>query len=96
MNQVYRTLKIRLPHRLVKERANVLDLAVRKLKELAQWYGIPYLEERLHSTVCPRCGAKMVEEKNRIMRCLTCGFSDNRDNIPIVWAKKLYNIKPLL
>ncbi|ABL87295.1 paREP12 [Pyrobaculum islandicum DSM 4184] len=25
----------------------------RRLQHLAQWYGLPYLEERLYSTVCP-------------------------------------------
>ncbi|ABL87340.1 transposase, IS605 OrfB [Pyrobaculum islandicum DSM 4184] len=50
----------------------------RRLQALAQWYGLPYLEERLYSTVCPKCGAKMAEEKNRVMKC-ACGFSDHRD-----------------
>ncbi|ABL88347.1 transposase, IS605 OrfB [Pyrobaculum islandicum DSM 4184] len=62
----------------------------RRLKELAEWYGLPYLEERLYSTICPRCGAKMAEEKNRIMRCTVCGYSDHRDRVPLLWAKKRY------
>ncbi|ABL87822.1 transposase, IS605 OrfB [Pyrobaculum islandicum DSM 4184] len=62
----------------------------RRLKDLAQWYGLPYLEERLYSTVCPRCGAKMKREKKRIMCCPSCGFSDTRDNIPLLWAKRRY------
>ncbi|ACB40627.1 zinc ribbon domain-containing protein [Pyrobaculum neutrophilum] len=63
----------------------------RRLKELAEWYGLPYLEERLYSTVCPRCGAEMEELNNRRMRCPSCGFNDDRDNIPLLWAKRLYN-----
>ncbi|WP_425331201.1 zinc ribbon domain-containing protein [Pyrobaculum islandicum] len=62
----------------------------RRLQRLAQWYGLPYLEVRLYSTVCPRCEAKMAEEKNRITRCLVCGFTDHRDNIPLLWAKRRY------
>ncbi|CCC82724.1 zinc ribbon domain-containing protein [Thermoproteus tenax] len=62
----------------------------RRLQHLAEWYGLPYLEERLYSTVCPHCGAKMEEEKKRIMRCPVCGFSDARDNIPLLWAKRRY------
>ncbi|ABL88572.1 transposase, IS605 OrfB [Pyrobaculum islandicum DSM 4184] len=61
----------------------------RRLQALAQWYGLPYLEERLYSTICPRCGAKM-EERKRIMRCPSCGFSDHRDNVPLIWAKRRY------
>ncbi|ABL88685.1 transposase, IS605 OrfB family [Pyrobaculum islandicum DSM 4184] len=62
----------------------------RRLKDLAQWYGLPYMEVRLYSTICPRCGAKMVKDKKRIMRCPSCGFSDTRDNIPLLWAKRRY------
>ncbi|WP_420805111.1 zinc ribbon domain-containing protein [Thermoproteus tenax] len=59
------------------------------LKKLAKWYGLQYREVRLYSAICPRCGAKMEEEK-RIMRCPACGFSDHRDNIPLLWAKRRY------
>ncbi|ABL88238.1 transposase, IS605 OrfB [Pyrobaculum islandicum DSM 4184] len=62
----------------------------RRLKELAEWYGLPYLEERLYSTICPRCGAKMKELSNRRMRCPSCGFNDHRDNVPLLWAKRRY------
>ncbi|WP_053240251.1 zinc ribbon domain-containing protein [Pyrobaculum islandicum] len=62
----------------------------RRLQTLARWYGLPYLEERLYSTVCPRCGAKMEELNNRRMQCPVCGFNDNRDNVPLIWAKKRY------
>ncbi|WP_053240560.1 zinc ribbon domain-containing protein [Pyrobaculum islandicum] len=62
----------------------------KRLQALAQWYGLPYMEVRLYSTKCPRCGAKMVEERKRIMRCPSCGFSDTRDNIPLLWAKRRY------
>ncbi|ACB39081.1 zinc ribbon domain-containing protein [Pyrobaculum neutrophilum] len=61
----------------------------RRLQALTEWYGLPYLEERLYSTVCPRCGAKM-EERKRVMRCPSCGFSDHRDNVPLLWAKRRY------
>ncbi|WP_053240549.1 zinc ribbon domain-containing protein [Pyrobaculum islandicum] len=62
----------------------------RRLKESAQWYGLPYLEERLYSTVCPRCGVKMVEENGRFMRCPACGFRAHRDNVPMIWAERRY------
>ncbi|ABL87511.1 transposase, IS605 OrfB [Pyrobaculum islandicum DSM 4184] len=62
----------------------------RRLQALAEWYGQPYREVRLYSTICPRCGAKMEELSNRRMRCPSCGFNDNRDNVPLLWAKKRY------
>jgi putative transposase len=63
---------------------------VKRLRELAEWYGVPYREERLYSTICPRCGAKMEELPNRKVRCVACGFNAPRDKIPILWAQKRY------
>jgi putative transposase len=45
----------------------------RRLQGLAEWYGVPYREERLYSTICPRCNAKMEELPNRRVKC-KCGF----------------------
>jgi putative transposase len=61
----------------------------RRLKGLAEWYGIPYREERLYSTICPHCGAEMEEQPNRRVRC-ACGFETHRDEVPAFWAVKLY------
>jgi putative transposase len=63
---------------------------VKRLRELAEWYGVPYREERLYSTVCPRCGGKMGELPNRRVRCVVCGFEAHRDEVPILWAQKRY------
>ena len=60
-----------------------------RIRELAEWHGIPYREERLYSTICPLCGAKMEEEPNRRVKC-RCGFEANRDEVPIHWAVKLF------
>ncbi|MGB9706135.1 MAG: zinc ribbon domain-containing protein, partial [Pyrobaculum sp.] len=69
---------------------------VKRLRELAEWYGVPYREERLYSTICPRCGAKMEELPNRKVRCVACGFNAPRDKIPILWAQKRFReIVPL-
>ncbi|ABL88232.1 transposase, IS605 OrfB [Pyrobaculum islandicum DSM 4184] len=62
----------------------------RRLKESTQWYGLPYLEERLYSTVCPKCGTKMTKEEGRFIRCPACGFRAHRDNVPMIWAEKRY------
>jgi len=61
----------------------------RRLKEAAAWHGIPYYEKRLYSTVCPRCGEKMKELSSRRVKCI-CGFEAYRDDVPIIWAVKLY------
>ena len=62
----------------------------RRLRGLAEWYGVPYREERLFSTICPRCGRKMEELPNRRVRC-ACGFSAHRDEVPIYWAQKRFH-----
>ncbi len=62
----------------------------RRLKGLAGWHGVPYREERLYSTVCPRCGAKMEEMPNRRVKC-QCGFEAHRDEVPALWAMKRFH-----
>jgi len=65
----------------------------RRVKGLAGWHGVPYREERLYSTVCPNCGAKMEEEPNRRVKC-RCGFTAHRDEVLVLWAAK--RLKELL
>jgi putative transposase len=60
-----------------------------RLRGLALWYGIPYIEKRLYSTVCPRCGRKMEKLPDRRVRCV-CGFEAHRDEVPVYWAMRLY------
>ena len=62
---------------------------IRRLRGLAEWYGVPYREQRLYSSICPRCGRKMEELPNRRVRC-RCGFEAHRDEVPALWAVKLY------
>jgi putative transposase len=62
----------------------------KRLKGLAEWYGIPYREERLYSTICPRCERKMKELPNRRVRCAACGFEAHRDEVPALWAIKMF------
>jgi len=61
----------------------------RRIRELAERYGIPYREERLYSTVCPICGAKMKELPERRVKC-RCGFEAHRDEVPVAWAQKRF------
>jgi len=60
-----------------------------RLRGLAEWYGVPYREERLYSTLCPRCGGKMEELPNRCVRC-ACGFEAHRDEVPFRWAVQMF------
>jgi putative transposase len=62
----------------------------RRLQGLAEWYGVPLREERLYSTICPRCGAKMTVLPNRRVKC-TCGFEAHRDEVPALWAVILFH-----
>jgi putative transposase len=62
----------------------------RRLQGLAEWYGVPYREERLYSTICPRCGRKMEELSNRRVRC-QCNFETHRDEVPFHWAQKRFS-----
>jgi putative transposase len=62
----------------------------RRLKGLAEWYGVPYREERLYSTICPLCGKKMEELPNRRVKC-RCGFEAHRDEVPALWGAKRFH-----
>ena len=74
------------------ERKLYLDIGRlrRRIEQLAKWYGVPFREQRLYSTICPRCGAKMEELPNRRVRCPSCGFEAMRDEVPLLWAAKLF------
>ena len=61
----------------------------RRIRELAEWHGVSYREERLYSTICPLCGGKMEEAPNRRVVC-KCGFKAHRDEVPIHWAMKRF------
>jgi len=61
----------------------------RHIRELAEWHGVSYREERLYSTICPLCGGEMEEAPNRRVAC-RCGFEANRDEVPIHWAVKRF------
>ena len=58
------------------------------VRGLAAWYGVPYIETRLYSTVCPKCGAKMQELPERRAKCAQCGLEVHRDGVPAMWAQR--------
>jgi putative transposase len=63
----------------------------RLIEGLAEWHGVPYIEARLYSTVCPRCGTKMLELQNRRVGCPKCGFAAHRDEVPAMWAMRRFD-----
>jgi putative transposase len=75
----------RLPNGLAKVYLSGIKRFVRLLVNQLRWYGIPYEFRRLYSTICPKCGTKMKESHDRIMKCESCGFSTHRDLVPVVW-----------
>jgi len=60
-----------------------------RIRELAEWHGVAYREERLYSTICPVCGGKMEELPERRVKC-QCGFEAHRDEVPALWAQKRF------
>ena len=63
----------------------------KRIEQLAEWYGVPFREQRLYSTICPHCGAKMEELPNRRVRCQICGLEAHRDEIPLLWAARRFS-----
>ena len=63
----------------------------RLIEGLAEWHGVPYVEARLYSTVCPNCGTKMLELPGRRVRCPKCGLEMNRDEVPMIWAMRRFD-----
>jgi len=73
---------------------------VRYLENILSWYGIYWSEERLYSSICPKCRNELTiykkTKKTRLMICNKCGFKADRDEVPLYWALKLINIYPAL
>ena len=63
----------------------------RGLRELAEWHGVPCIEARLFSTICPLCGAKMAELPERRVKCARCGLTARRDEVPAMWAARRFD-----
>jgi len=88
-------LEEKLPNGLAKLYLAYIRRFVKLLTNQARWYGLPVEFRRLPSTICPACGAELEQRGSRLMACSNCGFSANRDGVPIHWASKLYWDKKL-
>lgn len=69
---------------------------MRNLEDILSWYGIYWIEERLYSSLCPKCRNELTvykkTKRTRIMMCNRCSFKADRDEVPLYWALKLINI----
>jgi putative transposase len=63
----------------------------RWIRGLAEWHGVPYIEARLYSTICPRCQTRMLELQNRRVKCQKCGLEAGRDEVPAMWAARRFD-----
>ena len=65
---------------------------VRCLENILSWYGMYWEERRLYSNICPKCDSEFrlirITRNARIMECLKCGFSADRDTVPLYWVIK--------
>jgi putative transposase len=85
--------ELKQSNRYPAERKALLDLGRlrRRIRGLAEWYGVPYVETRLFSTICPRCQTRMLELQNRRVRCAQCGLEASRDEVPAMWAARRFD-----
>jgi len=63
----------------------------RLIERLAAWHGAPCIEARLYSTLCPNCGAEMLELQDRRVSCPRCGLEMHRDGVPAMWAQRRFD-----
>ena len=75
-------------------RTRFIIMGYRRLQYWIKWqaekHGVPVVvvEPRGTSTTCPRCGARLVENGYRRMKCTKCGFEDDRDVVAVLNIEK--------
>jgi len=74
-------------------------LAYRKLQHKIEyklnWYGykVHYVNPSYTSSTCPRCGNKLISNGYRKMKCIKCGFENDRDTIACLNILKKFNYR---
>jgi len=64
-------------------------LQYNRIQKWIEWqarkYGmnVIYVSPRITSLTCPKCKGKMVDLGNRTVKCLNCGYEDNRDYVAV-------------
>ena len=75
-------------------RTKLMALAYRRLLWWIKWQaakrGVVVVEvnPRGTSTTCPKCGGSMEEVRHRRMKCVNCGFEEDRDIVAILNIEK--------
>lgn len=61
----------------------------KRIQEWIEWQArkhgmkVLYVSPRYSSLTCPKCKGPMTETKDRMVKCLNCGFEDNRDYVAV-------------
>jgi len=83
-------LKERLSELPYEHRRRVVWMSYRRLAWWIDWqaakHGVPVIvvDPRGTSTMCPKCGLKLVEVRPRWMKCPRCGFEADRDVVAVL------------
>ncbi len=51
-----------------------------RYETLKRGFEVRYVNPRKTSSTCPRCGSKLKDNGNRVLRCPKCGFVGDRDH----------------
>ena len=65
----------------------------RKIEYKLSWHGykVYYVDPKYTSTICPKCGSKLVNNGYRRLKCIKCGFEADRDTIACLNILKKFN-----
>jgi len=83
-------LKDRLDRLSYEHRRKAVWMSYRRLAWWIDWQAakrgvlVVVVDPRGTSTTCPRCGGKMEEVRYRFMRCIACGFEEDRDVVAVL------------
>jgi len=75
-------------------RVKLMALAYRRLLWWIKWQAakrgvvVVEVDPRGTSTTCPKCGGKMEEMGHRRVRCVKCGFEEDRDVVAVLNIEK--------
>jgi len=75
-------------------RVKLMALAYRRLLWWIKWQAakrgviVVEVDPRDTSTMCPKCGGKMIEVRHRHMKCTVCGFEAGRDIVAVLNIEK--------
>ncbi|NHW88584.1 MAG: transposase, partial [Archaeoglobales archaeon] len=48
------------------------------------------VEPKYTSSICPKCGSELSENRYRVLRCPECGLEEDRDRIAVLNIEKRF------